>query len=48
MQQKRTLSDRKRDDIVKAAIEKIIEVPRTVERIKEVKVRIEKIVEKMV
>lgn len=34
--------------IVKCAVEKIVEVPRTVERIKEVRVRVEKIVEKLV
>jgi len=34
--------------IVKVAVEKVVEVPRTVERIKEVKVKVEKIVEKMV
>lgn len=34
--------------IVNCMVEKIVEIPRTVERIKEVKVRVEKIVEKLV
>ena len=34
--------------VVNCVVEKIVEVPRTIERIKEVKVRVEKIVNKLV